>query len=108
LTRSNFFIVDQNDTIITPGDGVLKGINRKHVLISARKKFKVEERDLFMDELSLAKEAFITGTTKKVMPVIQIDDDKIGNGKPGPITLELQKIYETYILDYINKQKITH
>lgn len=108
LTRSNFFIVDQNNTVITPGDGILKGINRNHVLSCAGTKFNIEERELFMKELPLAKEAFITGTTKKVMPVIQIDDDKIGNGKPGPITLEIQKIYEAYILDYINKQKITH
>ena len=104
LTRSNFFIVDQNDTIITPGEGVLKGINRKHVLSAARKKFKVDKRDLFMDELSHAKEAFITGTTKKVMPVIQIDDHKIGNGKPGQVTRELQKMYETFIIDSISKK----
>jgi branched-chain amino acid aminotransferase len=97
LTRSNFFIVDKNDTILTPGNGILKGINRMHVLSVAGKHFKVEERDIFMDELKIAREAFITGTTKKVMPVVQVDDLKIGDGKPGETTMKLQQLYDDYI-----------
>ena len=101
VTRSNFFFVDQNDKIITAGKGVLRGINRKHVLKTAEQQYEIEERDLFMDELSNAKEAFITGTTKKVMPVYQIDDVIIGDGKAGPITKNLQTLYEKYISDYL-------
>ncbi len=101
LTRSNFFIVDQNDKITTPGNGVLKGINRRHVIEVAKKHFEVEERDLYMEELQSAKEAFITGTTKKVMPVVQVDEMQIGNGRPGETTKKLQGIYEAYINDYL-------
>jgi D-alanine transaminase/branched-chain amino acid aminotransferase len=101
LTRSNFFIVDQYDKIVTPSEGILKGINRKHVLELVGNHFEVEERDLFMDELNTAKEAFITGTTKKVMPVVQIDDLVIGDGKPGEITRKLQKLYHEYMDSYI-------
>ena len=97
LTRSNFFIVDKNDTIVTPGNGILKGINRMHLLSVAGKHFKVEERDIFMDELKIAREAFITGTTKKVMPVVQVDDLKIGDCKPGETTMKLQQLYDDYI-----------
>ncbi len=97
LTRSNFFLVDQNDTIVTPGNGILKGVNRKHVLKIARKKFKVEERDLFMKELASAKEAFITGTTKKIMPVCQVDDQVIGDGSPGSVTMALQLLFEKHV-----------
>ncbi len=107
LTRSNFFIVDKDDKIVTPGNGVLKGVNRKHVLNISRKKFEVEERDLFMEELAFAKEAFITGTTKKVMPVYQIDELVIGNGKPGPVTQELQKMFEKYVDRYFETNKIS-
>lgn len=103
LTRSNFFMIDQNDTIVTPGDGVLKGINRKHALEIASKKFKVEDRDLFMKELMTAKEAFITGTTKKIMPVCQVDDQIIGTGVPGPVTSELQQMFEEHIDAYLKK-----
>lgn len=105
VTRSNFFIVDQQDNIITTGNGVLKGVNRKHVLSMAKEHFDVVERDLFLPELSTAKEAFITGTTKKVMPVHQIDDMLIGDGKPGPITMKLQQLYEKYISDYLKQTK---
>lgn len=101
LTRSNFFIVNQEDKIITPGDGVLKGINRKHALEIAKQKYEVEERDLFMDELATAKEAFITGTTKKIMPVCQVDDQIIGDGLPGPVTTELQKMFDKHVEEYI-------
>lgn len=101
LTRSNFFIVDQDDKIITPGNGMLKGVNRKHVLYMAKEKFAVEERDIYMEDLANAKEAFITGTTKKIMPVYQIDDLIIGNGKPGPVTVELQQMFENYVVEYL-------
>jgi branched-subunit amino acid aminotransferase/4-amino-4-deoxychorismate lyase len=97
LTRSNFFIIDQNDKIITPAKGILKGINRKHVLNVAKNHFEAEERDLFMEELKYAKEAFITGTTKKVMPVMQVDDQIIGDGIPGENTIKLQVLYSEYI-----------
>lgn len=101
LTRSNFFIVDQNGTIATPGEGILRGVNRNHVLKVAGAHFGTEERDIFMEELKTAKEAFITGTTKKVTPVVQVDDVVIGNGLPGKITLELQEKYDRYIEDHI-------
>ena len=67
----------------------------------AKDRYKIEERDLYMKELSHTKEAFITGTTKKVMPVYQIDDIVIGNGKPGTITMNLQKLYDQYVSNYI-------
>jgi len=101
LTRSNFFIVDKKGKIATPGEGVLKGINRKHVLEVARKEFEVEERDIFMEELKNAKEAFITGTTKKVMPVTQVDELKIGDGTPGDITIKLQEMFAGYVEEYL-------
>ncbi len=101
LTRSNFFIVDQNDVIATPGNGILKGINRKHVLQVAKSKYNVEERDVHLDELQNCKEAFITGTTKKVMPVRQVDGVTIGNGSLGKVTADLQKLFEIHIADHL-------
>ncbi|NJN26543.1 MAG: amino acid aminotransferase [Cyclobacteriaceae bacterium] len=97
LTRSNFFIVDQYNRILTPAHGILKGVNRKHAITVARDHFEVLERDIFMKELGQAKEAFITGTTKKVMPVVQIDEMPIGDGKPGAVTTKLQQLYDQYL-----------
>ena len=69
---------------------------------NAAEYFEVEERDLFMEDLKTAREAFITGTTKKVMPVVQVDDQLIGSGNPGEITLKLQHLYNNYIEEYLN------
>lgn len=71
--RSNFFLVTAENKIITPSEGVLKGVTRKKVLQLARAHYTVEERSIPVDELETAKEAFITSTTKHILPVAQID-----------------------------------
>ena len=89
-TRSNFFIF-KGDTLITPRENVLIGITRNEVLELARGRFNVEERPILLEELAQADEAFITASSKEIMPVVQIDDLVIGNGKPGPRTTELEQ-----------------
>jgi len=82
--RSNFFIVNEKDEVLTPSKNILKGITRKKVL--GFSEFEMKETIIKTGDLQSAKEAFITSTTKNVLPVIQIDGRKIGNGKPGEIT----------------------
>jgi len=88
--RSNFFIVTNDDRIVTPSKNILKGVNRAHLIEIARSKFEVEERDLTIDEMRKAKEAFITSTTKVIIPVRQIDEH-IFTG-PDQICTELRKL----------------
>ena len=59
--------------------------------------FKVEERNILIDETISADEAFLTGTTKKVMPVNMLDDIKIGNAKAGKNTLKLMSLFDQYV-----------
>lgn len=87
--RSNFFLVTAAGTLVTPGTNVLKGITRMKVLEVAKGQFTVEERDVLLDELRSAKEAFITSTTKHVLPVTVIDGLPIGNGTIGPVARQL-------------------
>jgi branched-chain amino acid aminotransferase len=87
--RCNFFILTQDNTIVTPSEDVLFGVTRKNVLALAGKKYKTEERTITIAEISEAKEAFLTSTTKRILPIVQVDDMLIGNGKPGAITKEL-------------------
>ena len=89
-TRSNFFIF-RGDTLVTPRQGILIGVTRNVVLNLARDRFPVEERPILLDELSLVDEAFITSSSKEILPVVQIDDLIIGDGKPGPRTIELEQ-----------------
>lgn len=96
FTRSNIFIVDSNTDIITPSEKLLKGITRGHVISLAAKKYSVKERALTMDELFSAKEVFMTGTTKRVLPVVKIDDHTVGDGIPGPVTKELYQDFYAF------------
>jgi branched-subunit amino acid aminotransferase/4-amino-4-deoxychorismate lyase len=89
LPRCNFFIVKQDDTVVTPTMDVLPGITRQHVLELAGKKYKAEEGIVTLNDIVQAKEAFLTSTTKRVLPVVQVDDALINDGKPGAVTLSL-------------------
>ena len=60
----------------------------------------MEERELKTDELALASEAFITATNKDIVPVIQIDDRKIGDGQPGKNTKRLMELFEEFMGNY--------
>jgi len=96
--RSNFFVVTADNTLVTPGRHILKGITRMKVLTLARQQFPVEQRDISLDELKTAKEAFITSTTKHLMPVVQVDTTIIGKGLPGEITRRLNReLYELVV-----------
>lgn len=96
---SNFFIF-KGATLITPKNSILKGITRKLVLKLARGKFKVEEREVKVSELDSASEAFITGTNKLIMPVVQVDGHKIGHGKVGENTKWLMGKFREYTEKY--------
>ena len=76
-TRSNFFVFC-GDTLITPCTEVLIGITRNVVLSLARGRFAIEERPILLEELSTVDEAFMTSSSKEIMPIVQIDDWTIG------------------------------
>lgn len=92
----NVFIF-KGDTLITPQKNILLGTRRNLVLKLAREMFKIEERELKTSELIEADEVFITSTTRDIMPVSKIDEQKIGNGKPGLRTKKLTLILKNYI-----------
>lgn len=96
-SRSNIFFVDQNDRVITTKNALLKGITRRYTLKLAEEKFAIQKRKVILDELPHMKEAFITSSTKGIMPVSQIDGLVIGNGQPGPVTKELMADFQTLI-----------
>jgi len=90
----NFFMI-ANNTIHTPKDAtVLNGITRQTVMKIARDlNYNVEETNISVDDVKSSDEAFFTGTAAEVTPIIQVDNAKINDGKPGEITKKIQKIY---------------
>lgn len=87
--RCNFFIVKHDNSVVTPAKQVLLGVTRKNILKLAAKRYRAEEAAITLDDIHGAKEAFLTSTTKRIVPVVQINDKVIGNGKPGDVSLSL-------------------
>lgn len=94
-TRANFFLIKKG-ILITPSSGVLWGITRKNVLLVAKKIMPVEEREVRLEELWECDEAFITGTSKHVLPVVEVEGRMIGNGKPGERTEAISSEFEKF------------
>jgi branched-chain amino acid aminotransferase len=89
--RSNIFIISQDGALLTPSRNILKGVIRKHVLTLGKTILNVKEQDISLTDVYQAKEAFITSTTKNIMPVIRVDGHRISDAKPGEVTQKLQK-----------------
>lgn len=100
--RSNFFLIDQAGKLITPKEGVLPGITRMKVLQIAREMgLPVEERLVELHEVFDAKEAFMTSSIKKVLPVIMVDDKPIADGRVGEITQQLGARFKALVDEYV-------
>jgi D-alanine transaminase/branched-chain amino acid aminotransferase len=87
--RANVFVITKEGQLLTPARNILHGITRKNVLQLAAATMHAEERDITIDELCNAAEAFLTSTTRRIIPVVKIDDMIVGDGKPGKMTGEL-------------------
>lgn len=94
-TTCNFFIFKGNQ-LITPEAEALRGITRHFALEIGDDLFEVVKRDISYAELAEADEAFITSTTKDLMPIVKVDEIVIGNGRPGPNTLRLLEAFRAF------------
>ncbi|MDB5232330.1 MAG: amino acid aminotransferase [Chitinophagaceae bacterium] len=94
LPRSNFFLVTKDNVVITPHQNILPGITRKKVMQLASAQFQMAEQTITLQDIREAKEAFVTSTTKRLQPVVQVDDIIIGNGAAGEVT---KRLYELFI-----------
>ncbi len=92
----NIFVV-RDGVIHTPPQtaSILDGINRRSAIQIARDLgFEVVERDLARAELYLADEVYLTGTAAELVPVREVDDHPVGDGKPGEVTRAVQAAFE--------------
>jgi branched-chain amino acid aminotransferase len=98
-TGENIYIVREGE-IATPGqhNSILDGITRRSIIQLAQDLgYTVVERDVARAELYLADEVFMSGTAAEIVPVREIDDHRIGTGRPGEITRVLQKAFDDAI-----------
>lgn len=95
-TSNNAYIVTREGTIVTRHltTEILHGITRAAVLrMAAEAQMTIEERPFTIEEAQHAQEAFITSASSFVMPIVEIDGEAIGEGKPGSIAKRLREIY---------------
>ena len=97
-SQSNFFMVRGGVLLTPPSEaGLLEGITRGFLFDIAREAgVEAREETLYPADLETADEVFITSTTRELSPVVRIDDRIVGNGAPGPVTLDLLARYRRY------------
>jgi D-alanine transaminase len=91
---TNAWIVAEDGALVTrPADrAILRGVTRSTLLdAAAREGFSVQERPFSLEEAYRAREAFFSSATTIAMPVVAIDGRRIGDGRPGPLTLALRR-----------------
>ncbi len=99
--RANFFIVSEQGKLVTPEKKILHGITRQRILQSAGSLVDIETRELKLEEVFTAREAFITSTTKGNLPVLKVDNHFIGDGKPGPVSKAISDLLDRQIAAHI-------
>jgi D-alanine transaminase len=95
-TSSSAFIVQNGRKIVTRplSNAILPGVTRRAILILAENTdVTVDERPFSVEEAKAADEAFLTSASSFVLPVVEIDGVRIGDGKPGPVTDLFRRLY---------------
>lgn len=97
---TNAWIVRKDGTVVThpASHDILHGVMRGTLLTLAREhQIRVEEAPFSISEALAASEAFLTSTTAPCLPIVSIDGNRIGTGKPGPVAARLAELLWTEI-----------
>jgi branched-chain amino acid aminotransferase len=97
--QSNFFVVTNGVVRTPPLDaGLLAGVTRAFVLeLAAAAGLHAREETLQEEDLANADEAFLTSTTREIVPVVRVDALAIGDGRPGPVTTRLREAFRARV-----------
>ncbi len=99
---SNFYAVN-NSQLLTAGDGVLAGISRKIVLEVCIGILPLRWHAPRLEDLPLFNEAFLTSSSRGIIPVVEIDGVAIGDGKVGLFTRKLRTAYDRWVADHLEE-----
>ncbi len=100
----NIFII-KNNKILTPNSkSILPGVTRDSMIeIGKELGFEVIEKEIELEELKEADEAFYTGTLSEIVPIIKVDDTAIGDGRIGKVTEKLMKKFGEVVKGKVEK-----
>jgi D-alanine transaminase len=95
-SSTNVWIVTEGGALVTrpPSNDILNGVTRLEIIkLAAEEGVRFEERAFTLEELRRAREVFVTSASSFVMPVTEVDDRPVANGKPGGISTKLRAAY---------------
>lgn len=93
-TTSSLFIVRKGQLWTPPLRNILPGVTRRHVMgLAGENGLAVKERSVTTHDLRTAEEAFLASSVAEILPIVELNDETIGSGKPGPLTRLLQRCY---------------
>ncbi len=90
------WIVDGEGCLVTRdlSNAILPGVTRRVALeAAADAQIQIIERRFTPEEAAGAREAFLSSASAGIMPIVAIDENPVGDGKPGPVTRRLQELY---------------
>lgn len=97
-TTSSLFLVRDGSLYTVPTIGILPGVTRRIVLdLAFRAGIRTIERPLHAQDLFEGDEAFLTSSLQEIVPLVHVDNRPIGEGKPGPVTRQLQRLYRAAV-----------
>lgn len=102
-SRANFFIIGDDGVLKTPETNILRGITRGKILEIAETASGAKTEDFGMPEALKAQGAFLTSTTKDLIPVTRIDDGIIGGGKIHPLIGEMRSAFQQRVARYVKE-----
>ncbi len=97
---SNFYAV-KNEKLWTAGDKILFGITRKIILDVTPDLLPSHLHPVTIEDLPSLQEAFLSSSSRGVVPIVKIDNHVIGEGRPGPFTLEITRRYNSWVEENI-------
>jgi D-alanine transaminase len=102
-THTSVFGVWEGAVLTTPSsNAILPGITRSLILrLTAQAGIPVREQRLQRTDLPRVSELFLTGTTSEVLPIVRVDGQAVGAGRPGPITRRIQEAYRKAVADFV-------
>lgn len=97
-TASNLFMV-KDGIIMTPPPGpqMLGGITRELILeLASQRRLPYDERPIAESDLLQAEEIWITSSLREIQPVVQLNNQPVGSGRPGSVWQQMQQYYQDY------------
>jgi len=103
-TTCNVFFIKNDNLITDDSDLIIKGVTRD-IILNLTKDLQIEFRSMPLSEIPSCDEAFLTSSIKDCVPLVQVNEEIVGSGRPGPITEMLRNRFHSYLQTTLLEEK---